>query len=324
MMLAVAAALNLAVPSRAQDVRRFADEVLRYDPDHSKGNTPDRNREPATALGAKDGPNVSLGQGGLIELLFVDNVITNSGNTDPDIRIFEVGPDVEDTHVAIRPVPKTLPLLDPDLDKDGDGFFEVGTITGATSTVDIDERLGRFPEGKLRFDAIQLIDVFDKDDQDGATVGSDIDAVEAIKSVHQSPAGAVRVIAHGRLDTEDGGTVGGQATAAEDIVLAEDAILTVSAWAHINFHYPDPPEPFVTVNAGLNLKILLNGEVVALDQSFEGETGSVSFFAAASYSAFLKADTYKLSAVRQNLGQAFFQPRLTATYHAIAARSVTD
>lgn len=175
----------------------FADEVIRYDPSYSSGNEPfDENyTDPDSALGAPDynSPNgsVSLGSGGLLELLFTDNALTNSGNSDNDLHIFEIGPDVEDTFVAIRPTADTFDLLGNDYSPDENGFVSVGSVTGSTSSIDIDEWFSGFDPGALMFDAVQLIDDPNKDDQ-GAnpTVGADIDAVGAISSappVNQVP-----------------------------------------------------------------------------------------------------------------------------------------
>ena len=169
----------------AQDSARFADAVIQYDPDYSGGNVPTSATDPNEALGAPDVPGngsgfVSLGQGGLIELAFVDNRLTNSGSDKTDLKIYEIGPQVEDTFVAIRPTAATLPLLDPAMDSNNDGFFEIGAVTGALSEVDIDQFFPGFAAGQLVFDAVQLIDDPNKDGTTGATVGADIDAVEAL------------------------------------------------------------------------------------------------------------------------------------------------
>ncbi|WP_372987507.1 PEP-CTERM sorting domain-containing protein [Marinobacter sp.] len=171
----------------------FADEVLDYDPSYSGEAVPtDPNyMDPTEALGAPDysAPygSVSLGSGGLIELAFTDNALTNSGDDAYDLHIFEVGPDIEDTFVAIRPTLDTLDLLGSGYDSNGDGFFEVGSVTGSTSSLDIDAIFSGFTAGSLLFDAVQLIDDPDKDGQGGGTVGADIDAVGAIYSAPPEP-----------------------------------------------------------------------------------------------------------------------------------------
>jgi hypothetical protein len=167
----------------------FADEVISYDSSYSGGNEPyDANyTDPDSALGAPDynSPtgSVSLGSGGLLQLLFTDNALTNSGDSNDDLHIFEIGPDVEDTFVAIRPTPNTSNLLSPTYSPDSNGFFSIGSVTGSTSSIDIDSRFSGFDPGLLMFDAVQLIDDPDKDAQGPhQTVGADIDAVGAIFS----------------------------------------------------------------------------------------------------------------------------------------------
>lgn len=175
----------------------FADKVISYDPDYSGGNEPfDSNyTDPDSALGAPDYDSptgsVSLGSGGLLQLLFTDNALTNSGNSDNDLHIFEIGPDVEDTFVAIRPTADTFNLLSPTYSPDANGFFSVGSVTGATSSIDIDSLFSGFDPGALMFDAVQLIDDPNEGDRGAnSTVGADIDAVGAISSappVNQVP-----------------------------------------------------------------------------------------------------------------------------------------
>lgn len=171
----------------------FADEVLDYDPSYSDeaGPTDPNYMDPSEALGAPDYTgsvgSVSLGSGGLIELAFIDNSLTNSGDDAYDLHIFEIGPDVEDTFVAIRPTLDTFDLLGSSYDINGDGFFEIGSVNGSTSSLDIDAIFSGFTAGSLLFDAVQLIDDPDKDGQGGSTVGADIDAVGAIYSAPPEP-----------------------------------------------------------------------------------------------------------------------------------------
>jgi hypothetical protein len=177
-----------------QGVRSFADAVLRFDQLHSGGPAPDQSipniSHPVGALGPPDyvdaRPNdgyATLGRGGLIELRFVDNRLTNSGNSLKDLHVFEIGPDVEDTFVAVRATAATRLLLDPALDPDGDGFFDIGKVAGSTDSIDIDLLFPGFAPGILAFDAVRLIDDPAADDQDGPYVGADIDAVGALSSV---------------------------------------------------------------------------------------------------------------------------------------------
>ncbi|QDS97166.1 PEP-CTERM sorting domain-containing protein [Adhaeretor mobilis] len=171
----------------------FADSVIQYDPAFSGGNVPTAPSflNPADALGPpdfspasgnSDTGAVSLGSGGLIELAFTDNVLTNSGDTDFDLHIFEIGSAVEDTFVAVRPNAATLALLVSAVDANSDGFLDLGSVNGATSSIDIDAIFSGFSPGQLVFDAVQLVDDPNKDGTTGATIGADIDAVGAIAS----------------------------------------------------------------------------------------------------------------------------------------------
>lgn len=171
----------------------FADSVIQWDPLFSGGPAPTSTSftDPDSSLGVPDFPPggtvssmgaVSLGHGGLLEVAFTDNLLTNGGNTNFDLHIFEVGPDVEDTFVAVRPTAATLALLNPALDTNNDGFFELGSVFGSTSSIDIDSVFTGFAAGQLKFDAVQLIDDVNEGSSTGVTPGADIDAVGAIAS----------------------------------------------------------------------------------------------------------------------------------------------
>jgi hypothetical protein len=166
----------------------FADRVLRYDPALAGAPPSDpTTRNPLEALGlprvSPPGQFVSIGHGGLLEVGFTDNVLTNSGNNGVfDLHVFEIGPAVEDTFVAIRPTAQTLPLLDPAADANGDGYFEIGKVFGGTSSIDLDVVFPGQAPGALRFDAVQLVDDYFEELSvpPGGSAGADIDAVGAI------------------------------------------------------------------------------------------------------------------------------------------------
>lgn len=156
----------------------FADTVVAYAPGEVGGNPSTPHRGAFNALGVPNyaGVNscpsqaactfVSLGDGGSVTLRFVDNRLTGSGNTDDDLWIFEVGPDVEDTFVEIS--------------KDGVTYVSVGSVGGSTAGVDIDA----FGFGIAdEFAFVRLTDDPLKDGQSGITVGADIDAVGAISTI---------------------------------------------------------------------------------------------------------------------------------------------
>jgi hypothetical protein len=176
----------------------FADAVIQWDASHSGGAVPTEPNAiiPGDTLGPPDFPPggsvgdagaLALGSGGLLEVLFTDNLLTTSGDASHDLHIFEVGPDVEDTFVAIRPTADTLLLLNPAGDANNDGFFEIGKVFGSTSSIDIDSVFVGFGAGQLRFDAVQLIDDPNEGNTTGSTVGADIDAVGAIASTEMIP-----------------------------------------------------------------------------------------------------------------------------------------
>ena len=120
----------VAPPAHAQD--RYADGVLSYDPLFTGGPAPSVSvQNTLQALGAPNGQYVTLGRGGLIELAWLDNVLTNSASSLKDLWIYEVGPDVEDTYVAVRPTLATALLLGAGHDANGDGFFEIGKVFGS-------------------------------------------------------------------------------------------------------------------------------------------------------------------------------------------------
>lgn len=132
---------------------------------------------PSNALGAPNytGPScadqasctfVSLGVGGALVLRFDDNVLTGSNNSDFDLWVFEVGPNVEDTTV--------------DLSIDGLTWLSVGLVTGSTRGIDIDA-FGFDATSAFRY--VRLIDVVNEGGGgNGGSVGADIDAIGAIST----------------------------------------------------------------------------------------------------------------------------------------------
>lgn len=147
----------------------FADIVFDYAPLFGGGPAPTGSNasDPASSLEAPDDNSVALGQGGKLEVEFVDNDLTNTGDEQFDLQIYEQ--DSKDrVFVAVRPTSATLPLLPASADPDGDGFFNVGTVAGGLSYVDIDAAFPGFAAGQLVFDAVQLTDDVNQGDP-GAT-----------------------------------------------------------------------------------------------------------------------------------------------------------
>lgn len=159
----------------------YGDAVINYSPVIVGGEPTNPYRGADNALGAPDYAGqtscasqgactyVSLGDGGSITLRFVDNFLTGSDDADPDLWIYEIGPDVEDTFVEIS--------------TDNIVWVSVGEVSGSTSTIDIDA----FGYGaSSAFSYIRLTDDPNEGGQSGPTVGADIDAVEALSSVANS------------------------------------------------------------------------------------------------------------------------------------------
>lgn len=149
----------------------FTDLVVSYDPIIISGQPTAPYRISSEALGAPDYPEgptegyVSLGDGGSITLRFTNNSLTGSGNSNLDLWIFEIGPDVEDTFVEIS--------------KDGITWSSVGKVFGSTSGINIDSY--GFGTSDF-FSYVRLTDDTNEGSQSGNTVGADIDAVGAISS----------------------------------------------------------------------------------------------------------------------------------------------
>ncbi len=166
----------------------FADVVIDY-----QSGCPAIDQNPEGAIGVADywGNNfdepefVFLGEGGFIKLGFTDNLISNSGDNQDDVFVFEVGPAVESTMISLRPqnaFTENQLIMNGIPDTNGDGFYFISDIGGATSALDIDAILTGYPSGSLLFDAIELMDVDDMPCTPN-TPGADIDAVCAIYSV---------------------------------------------------------------------------------------------------------------------------------------------
>jgi hypothetical protein len=111
--------------------------------------------------------------------------LTSLGNLDADLWIFEVGGIVESSELKLRPAnafTETQLQLFGIPDADADGYYEVASISGGTSSLDIDAVIPGFDFGELQFDAVEIIDVVDGECI-GGTPGADIDAVCALSSI---------------------------------------------------------------------------------------------------------------------------------------------
>lgn len=165
-----------------QGASSFADAVTGFAPGVSGSSPSAPHLVPASALGRPDYAGrqscsntpdcsfVSLGRGGSLTLRFTDNLLTGSGSNLPDLWIFEVGSDVEDTYVEVS--------------ADGQQWLAVGKVSGSTRGVDIDA-YGHGIDG--RFAWVRLTDDPLEGNHSGNTAGADIDALGAISSVAAVP-----------------------------------------------------------------------------------------------------------------------------------------
>jgi hypothetical protein len=167
----------------------FADAVIQYDPLYSGGPASTRATDPLAALAPPDNGWVSLGNGGLLEVLFTDNVLTNSGDDNlKDIWVFEFGEFIEESLVAIKPHDQKTSdaLLNAGFQPDPHGWYSIGSVGGSTSGIDIDQWFPGFPAGSLIFDAVQIVDDPNQGPNTGDWVGADIDAIGVISSTRES------------------------------------------------------------------------------------------------------------------------------------------
>ncbi|MCA9191342.1 MAG: pre-peptidase C-terminal domain-containing protein [Planctomycetales bacterium] len=154
----------------------FADSVVSYNPTAGGGIAPLAGLDvPADALGV---PNfsgsgeplagqgvVSLGRGGELVVQFTDNFLTGSGDSRPDLMIFEVG-DSEDINVSVS--------------EDGATFTSVGRASALSPKIDLDA-FGFGPFSRISY--VRLSDVAAQGSLTGDSVGADVDSVGAIFSV---------------------------------------------------------------------------------------------------------------------------------------------
>lgn len=148
----------------------FADTLIDYSPGTGVGSD---YRLAEQALGAPDYTRrcagcdyVSLGNGGSLVLEFSDNYLTGSGDADLDLWVFEIGTAAEAAFVEIS--------------QDGQTWFDVGQIAGATGGIDIDA-FGFGTDDLFSF--VRLTDDLEGAGRSFPSAGADIDAVGAISTL---------------------------------------------------------------------------------------------------------------------------------------------
>jgi len=172
----------------------FADSLLEYLPGCVL-----EDQNPKKALGVSDWPSstfgdssavVSLGREGSLRLGFVNNILTNSGNGERDLLVFEVDSNYHSCRIELRPSNSSTEnklLRRSVLDVDGDGYYNFGDISRAVQSIDIDVIVPGYAAGELWFDAIEITDL--SDSCQGESPGVDIDAVCALTSISIDCAG---------------------------------------------------------------------------------------------------------------------------------------
>lgn len=148
----------------------FADIVLDYAPLFGGGPAPTNPNasDPDDSLEKPDNQSVALGHGGRLDVEFVDNQLFNTGDRQFDLQIYE-SDSTDRIFVAARPTPSTASLLPASADPDGDGFYNIGTVAGGLSYIDIDAAFPGFAAGQLVFDAVQLTDDVNQGDPGALT-----------------------------------------------------------------------------------------------------------------------------------------------------------
>ncbi|UTW66693.1 hypothetical protein KFE94_00850 [bacterium SCSIO 12643] len=90
------------------------------------------------------------------------------------------------------------------------------------------------------------------------------------------------------------------------------SLLTINACASANYSGP-------TANAGIRLYVKLNGQRVAADMSFEGESSTVTFFSSASTTIYLEPGRHNLEVYREDI-RVNSNFKLDVNYFAVFAK----
>lgn len=142
----------------------FADAVVSFSAGEPDGG--DEYSDPAAALGTPDYATaegdsfLTLGCGGELVVRLTDNKLIDVAG--PDLYVFEIGPDVEATGLAVS--------------KDGQNWVRVGRISGGKAEVDI----APYVRADDAFRFVKLVDL--RQACNSKTPGADIDAIGALGS----------------------------------------------------------------------------------------------------------------------------------------------
>ncbi|MBA6412466.1 OmpA family protein [Parahaliea sp. F7430] len=162
----------------------FADEVVSYYSGTKEAIESARNPQQALGIPNYDAKNdsnyVSLGCGGELIVKFSDNILIDVPG--PDLYVFEIGPSVEPTALAIS--------------ADGESWTRIGRITGGRADVDI----APYVKADETFRYVKLVDL--REDCRGNWPGADIDAVGAIGSAEQIALDSAVLFASGQYELQ--------------------------------------------------------------------------------------------------------------------------
>jgi hypothetical protein len=169
----------------------YATTLMAYDPTFGGSEAPtlEQFTDPYVALGPPDYTGggrgfgaVSLGYGGLLEVGFGGCLASNDGGAGPDIRVHEVGPNIERTLVSLVATEWTAAQLEEDEVPASDREFFVGVLEGSIRELDIDGAFRGYVERELSFVSIVLVDDPSQGWTDGERPGADIDAIELLSA----------------------------------------------------------------------------------------------------------------------------------------------
>lgn len=165
----------------------YADVIIDYNPSSGVGGG---YNDPNAALGEPGGDWASLGTQGYIYFGFTDNVLTNSGDSELDLWIYENGPAQESVDIFICPCnQETFDATESMLEESINfpGCFEIGFIVGNPEAgFDIDNVLSGFEAGTLQFCEIVLMDS-GGNSTGSPTAGADISGISALCSNPPEP-----------------------------------------------------------------------------------------------------------------------------------------
>jgi len=155
----------------------FADIVFSYTPGEGVDSP---YNDPSKSIGLPDWnpqgdavTNLSLGTGGIVILKFMDNSLTTSGDESADLWIFEASSSSLGSN--------TIEPVSVEISTDAINWISVGSITGDTSGIDIDQYVSNGIVQGVKYRFVRITDL-PPETTEFPWAGADIDAVGAISS----------------------------------------------------------------------------------------------------------------------------------------------